>query len=192
MIQVTPVKKRDTMKVETRVPLREIMRSRPTTIDHNASVTKAAATMCHDEVGSCIVLQNNLPIGIITEQDINCKVVAKDIKPSTIQVNTVMSTPLITIPVEKNVGDAAQMMVKHHVRRLPIVEGKTVVGIVTVRDLLSVASEINEIMQDLMSINREDIVEMGVCDRCTQMSDDLRRIDSLMLCPLCREEEKLT
>jgi signal-transduction protein with cAMP-binding, CBS, and nucleotidyltransferase domain len=187
-----PVKnKRDTMKVETRVPLREVMRPHPTTIDTNASVAKAASTMCRDEVGSCIVLQNNLPMGIITEQDINCKVVAKDIKPSTILVNEVMSTPLITIHVDKKVGDAAQMMVRHHVRRLPVVDGKQVVGIVTVRDLLSVASEINEIMQDLMAINREDIVEMGVCDRCNVMSDDLRRIDSLMLCPVCREEEKL-
>jgi Predicted signal-transduction protein containing cAMP-binding and CBS domains len=185
-------KKRDSMEVETRVPLREVMRSRPTTIDYNASVAKAASTMCHDEVGSCIVLQNNLPIGIITEQDINCKVVAKDLKPSTVVVNTVMSTPLITISVDKTVGDAGQMMVKHHVRRLPVVEGKKVVGIVTVRDLLSIASEMNEIMQELMSINREDVVEMGICDRCNMMSDDLRRIDSLMLCPSCREEERLT
>jgi formylmethanofuran dehydrogenase subunit E len=50
----------------------------------------------------------------------------------------------------------------------------------------------NEIMQELVSINREDIVEMGVCDRCNMMSDDLRRVDSLMLCPTCREEERLT
>jgi signal-transduction protein with cAMP-binding, CBS, and nucleotidyltransferase domain len=193
VIQVTPVKKkRDSMEVETRVPLREVMRSHPTTIDHNANVAKAASSMCHNEVGSCIVLQNNLPIGIITEQDINCKVVAKDIRPSTIAVNAVMSTPLITISVDKTVGDAGQMMVKHHVRRLPVVEGKKVVGIVTVRDLLSIASEMNEIMQELVSINREDIVEMGVCDRCNMMSDDLRRVDSLMLCPNCREEERLT
>jgi signal-transduction protein with cAMP-binding, CBS, and nucleotidyltransferase domain len=190
---VTPViQKRDTMQVDTRVPLREIMRYRPTTIDYEATVAKAAATMCHDEVGSCIVLQNNLPIGIITEQDINCKVVAKDIKPSTIPVSEAMSTPLITISVDRTVGDAAQMMVKHHVRRLPVVEGIKVVGIITVRDLLSVASEINEIMTDLMAINREDTVEMGVCDRCNQMSDDLRRVDSLMLCSSCREEERLT
>ncbi|MDD1679660.1 MAG: CBS domain-containing protein [Methanomicrobiales archaeon] len=180
------------MEVETRVPLREVMQSHPTTIDYHANVAKAASAMCHDEVGSCIVLQNNLPIGIITEQDINCKVVAKDIQPSAIQVSTVMSTPLITISVDKTVGDAGQMMVKHHVRRLPVVEGKKVVGIVTVRDLLSIASEINEIMQELMAINRDDIVEMGVCDRCSMMSDDLRRVDSLMLCSSCREEEKLT
>lgn len=183
--------KHDAMQVETRVPLREVMRYHPSTIEYEASVAKAAATMCRHEVGSCIVLQNNLPIGIITEQDINCKVVAKDIKPSSVSVNQVMSTPLITISVDKTVGDAAQMMVKHHVRRLPVVDGSKVVGIVTVRDILSVASEINEIMEDLLIINREELVEMGVCDRCHMMSDDLRRIDNLMLCSSCREEDKL-
>lgn len=179
------------MQFETRVPLREVMRHHPTTIDHEASVAKAAATMCREEVGSCIVLQNNIPIGIITEQDINCKVVAKDIKPSSISVRQVMSTPLITIPVDRTVGDAAQMMVKHHVRRLPVVDGQKVVGIVTVRDILSVASEINEIMSELMMINREEVIQMGICDRCHMMSDDLRRIDNMMLCPTCREEERL-
>ncbi|MDD1671769.1 MAG: CBS domain-containing protein [Methanomicrobiales archaeon] len=183
--------KRDTMQIETRVSLREVMRYHPTTIDSKATVAKAAATMCHDEVGSCIVLQNNIPTGIITEQDINCKVVAKDIKPGSITVSEVMSTPLITISADKTVGDAGQMMVKHHVRRLPVVDGTQVVGIVTVRDILSVASEINEIMTELMAINREDLVEMGICDRCHTMSDDLRRIDNLMLCSTCREEDNL-
>lgn len=183
--------KRESMQFETRVPLRKVMRYNPTTIDHEASVAKAASAMCRDEVGSCIVLQNNLPIGIITEQDINCKVVAKDLRPSSVAVRQVMSTPLITIPVDRTVGDAAQMMVKHHVRRLPVVDGQKVVGIVTVRDILSVASEINEIMAELIVINREEIVEMGVCDRCHTMSDDLRRVDNLMLCPACREEDRL-
>jgi CBS domain-containing protein len=180
-----------TMHFETRVPLREVMRSQPTTIDAEATVAKAAATMCRDEVGSCIVLQKNLPIGIVTEEDINCKVVAKDFKPSSVSVNAIMSTPLITIGAEKTVGEAAHMMVKHRVRRLPVVEGEKVVGIVTVRDILSVASEINEIMSDLMMINREDPMEMGICSRCGKMADDLRRIDIQMLCPGCREEERL-
>ena len=83
------------IRFETRVPLKEVMRHNPTTISSGATVAKAAASMCHDDVGSCIVLQHNLPIGIVTEQDINCKVVAKDLKPSTVHVNEIMSTPLL-------------------------------------------------------------------------------------------------
>jgi signal-transduction protein with cAMP-binding, CBS, and nucleotidyltransferase domain len=182
----------DTIHLETRVPVREVMRSHPTTIDVGETVARAAQVMCRDEVGSCIVLQNNLPIGIITEEDINCKVVAKDLKPGSVHVSDVMSTPLITIGAERMVGDAATMMVKHRVRRLPVVENQQVIGIVTVRDILTVAAEINELLADLIEINREEGYAMGVCDRCGNMSDDLMRVDNLTLCPACREEEQLT
>lgn len=182
---------RETMYVETRIPLKEVMRVNPTTVEAEATVAKAAAHMCRDEVGSCIVLSGNKPIGIVSEQDMNCKVVAQDIKPSSIYVKDIMSTPLITIEPDKTVGEAAQMMVKHRVRRLPVVEKGKVLGMVTVRDLLSVANEVNEIMSDLIVINREENYAMGICDRCGKMSDDLAPMDSVMLCRECREEERL-
>ena len=181
----------DAIHFETRVPVREVMQSHPTTIDVGETVARAAQIMCRDEVGSCIVLQNNLPTGIVTEEDINCKVVAKDIKPSSIHVSEIMSTPLITIGSDKLVGDAAAMMVKHRVRRLPVVENQMVIGIVTVRDILTVAAEVNELLADIIEINREEEYAMGVCDRCGNMSDDLSRVDNLMLCPVCREEDQL-
>ena len=181
------------IRFETRVPLSEVMQSNPTTISSSATVAKAAAAMCHDDVGSCIVLSKNIPVGIVTEQDINCKVVAKDLKPGKVHVIEIMSTPLITVGAEKTVGDAAHMMVKHRVRRLPVVdEDNTVIGIVTVRDLLTVSNELNELLADLIEINREEVFEMGMCNRCSQMSDELKRVDNQMLCARCRKEENIT
>jgi signal-transduction protein with cAMP-binding, CBS, and nucleotidyltransferase domain len=182
----------DTIRFDTRVLLKEVMRGNPTTIQFEESVARAAMAMCRDEVGSCIVLRNNLPVGIITEEDINCKVVAKDKKPGAVMVNQVMSTPLITIRSDKTVSDAAHMMIKNKVRRLPVVNEKNnVIGIVTVRDIVTVSTEINELMYDLIEINRTEEVEVGLCSRCGQMSDDLRKLDTTMLCPSCREEDLL-
>ncbi|HOV68004.1 MAG TPA: CBS domain-containing protein [Methanoregulaceae archaeon] len=182
----------DTMHLETRVPLKEMMSSNPTTLDYNATVAEAARAMCRDDVGSCIILENGLPIGIATEQDINCKVVALDRRPSEVQVSEIMSTPLITIGADRSVSEAAQMMVRHKVRRLPVVdENYRVIGIVTVRDILSVANEINEIMTDLILINRVDGYEGGVCERCGIMASDLVRSDGQLLCSHCRVEENL-
>ena len=186
-------KSSDSIRFETRVPLREVMRRNPTTITYEGTVARAAMLMCRDEVGSCIVLgRDNLPVGIVTEEDINCKVVAKDLKPGTVVVHDIMSTPLITISANENVGDAAHLMIRHRVRRLPVVdEENKVLGIVTVRDILTVATEINELMTDLVEINRQEEIVVGLCSRCGQMSDDLRRIDTTLLCPGCREEELL-
>jgi signal-transduction protein with cAMP-binding, CBS, and nucleotidyltransferase domain len=180
------------IRFETQVPLREVMKNNPVMIGIDANVAQAAKAMCTEEVGSVIIIQKGKPIGIVTEEDIACKVVAKDFKPSTVRVDKIMSTPLITVSADKTVGDAAHMMVKHKVRRLPIVDHSKVIGIVTVRDLLTVSNELNELLEDLIEINREEIVEPGVCNRCGQMSDDLKRIDSQMLCPRCREEETIT
>jgi signal-transduction protein with cAMP-binding, CBS, and nucleotidyltransferase domain len=169
------------------------MKNNPTMIGIDATVADAAKTMCHDEVGSVIIIDRNKPIGIVTEEDITCKVVAKDLRPSTVHVNEIMSTPLITVSADKTVGDAAHMMVKHKVRRLPVIDTKkNVIGIVTVRDLLTVSNELNELLEDLIEINREELVEQGMCSRCSQMSDDLKRVDNFMLCSSCREEDKIT
>jgi CBS domain-containing protein len=181
------------IRFETQVSLTEVMKRNPAKIGVEDSVAKAAKVMCQEEVGSCIVIQRNLPIGIVTEEDINCKVVAKDLKPSNVRVNEIMSTPLITVSADKTVGDAAHMMVKHKVRRLPVVdEGNKVIGIVTVRDLLTVSNELNELLTDLIEINREEHVEVGTCNRCGQMSDDIKRVDNTMLCARCREEDNIT
>jgi signal-transduction protein with cAMP-binding, CBS, and nucleotidyltransferase domain len=181
----------DTIRFDTRVPLKEVMRRNPTTIRFEEPVARAAMAMCRDEVGSCIVLQDNLPVGIVTEEDINCKVVAKDKRPGMVSVHEIMSTPLITIGSDKSVRDAAHMMIRNRVRRLPVVEENKVIGIVTVRDILTVSTEINELMNDLIEINRLEEVEVGLCSRCGQMSDDLRKLDTTMLCPSCREEDLL-
>jgi signal-transduction protein with cAMP-binding, CBS, and nucleotidyltransferase domain len=181
------------IRFETRVPLREIMNRKLTTTGIGATVAKAAKAMCHDQVGSVIILDHNKPIGIVTEEDIACKVVALDLKPSTVHVNDIMSTPLITVSADKTAGDAARMMVKHKVRRLPIIdEHLKVIGIVTVRDLLAVSNEQNDLLMDLIEINREETVDPGMCGRCSQMSDDLKRVDGAMVCPRCREEDKIS
>ena len=131
------------IRFETQVPLREVM-TNPTSIGIEATVAEAAKAMCRAEVGSVIILKDNKPIGIVTEEDIACKVVAKDLKPSTVHVNKIMSTPLITVSADKTVGDAATMMVKNKVRRLPVIDAKNkVIGMVTVRDLLAVSNELN-------------------------------------------------
>lgn len=180
----------DTNHFSIDVPVKEVMRYNPVTISSEANVWKAAEKMCQNGVGSCIVLQNNIPKGIVTEEDLTCKVVALNKKPADVYVSEIMSTPLITIDSEKTVGDATHMMVKNKVRRLPVVENQKVIGLVTVRDILSVSNELNEIMSDLIKVNHNyDEAMTGVCDICGKMSDSLTAEDGRLVCPECKQSD---
>ncbi len=185
--------KNDSMQLDTHLPVKEVMRSRVNTIDHMATVAQAASLMCsHDASGSCIVLCDRIPLGIVTEQDINCKVVARDKKPGSILVKEIMTTPLITLHGDKTVEEAARLMTQKQVRRLPLVDDHgIVIGIVTVRDIVAVATTINELMENLIEINRNDEGQFGMCSKCGKMTDQLLNADNMLLCPSCYEEEKI-
>ena len=182
----------DKIHLETDIQVREIMRLNVKTVDYNANIVDAARKMCsRDTTGSCIVLKNNLPIGIVTEQDINCKVVAKDISPSKTPVKEIMTQPLITIQHDLRVEQAVKIMTENRVRRLPVVNAEEeLIGIITVRDILSLGATINELVRDLAEINgiRE---EKRVCQRCGCISDEFYLIDDQFLCTHCKEDESL-
>jgi signal-transduction protein with cAMP-binding, CBS, and nucleotidyltransferase domain len=149
--------------------------------------------MCSkDPSGSCIVIKEGAAVGIVTEQDINCKVVAKDLRPSEVYVNEIMTSPLITLSAEKTVEDAAHLMIKNRVRRLPIINEKAgVIGIVSVRDIMAVSTEINELIGELAVINQDADIDSGMCSRCGKMSDDLKTVDGFLICPQCLEEDRI-
>jgi len=172
--------------------VRRVMRCNPTTINYEGQLPCGHA-MCRDEVGSCIVLgPTKSPYWHSHRGGYQLQGRGQGYQAWAVIAHDIMSTPLITISADRSVEDAAHMMIKHRVRRLPVVDDvNRVIGIVTVRDILTVSTEINDLMADLVEINRLEEVEVGVCSRCGQMSDDLRRIDNNLLCPSCREEELL-
>jgi signal-transduction protein with cAMP-binding, CBS, and nucleotidyltransferase domain len=184
---------KESIQLEIKVPVRDIMRRNPRTINHGETVADAARMMCgKDASGSCIVIKDGAAVGIVTEQDINCKVVAKDLKPSEVFVHEIMTSPLITLSAEKTVEQAAHLMIENRVRRLPIInEKEVVIGIVSVRDIMAISTEINELIGELALINQAEDIDSGMCSRCGRMSDDLRNYDGSLICLQCTEEDRI-
>ena len=103
------------------------------TIDEDKSVLEAAELMSRKEVGDVVVLEGEIPRGIVTERDFVRKVVAKK-RPLDTKISDVMSKPLITIGPEASLKEAARKMVKKGIRRLPVVDHHKLVGIIVVSD----------------------------------------------------------
>lgn len=120
---------------ETMVRVSEIMTKDVIhSIGKDASAKDAADQMTKVGRGCVVVLGKNGPVGIITERDLTHRVMAEGLEPTEVKVSEIMSKPVVTVGPEALVSDAAMIMAKNGIRRLPIVEGTTLVGIVTVTD----------------------------------------------------------
>ena len=114
--------------------VRDVMTSNPTTCSVEASVSDAAKVMAQEDVGPIPVLEGDRLVGILTDRDIVIRVVAgRD--PQSTTVGEVASTDLATVSPDENLDRALQLLAEQQVRRLPVVEGETLVGVVAQADI---------------------------------------------------------
>jgi CBS domain-containing protein len=106
------------------------------TVDAGTSVIEAAKLMKVCNVGSVLVAHEGRMIGIVTESDIVKKVIGSDRGPNFIPVEEIMSSPVVGIEARRPLTEAADLMNKHQTRHLGVTKGGSVVGILSVRDLL--------------------------------------------------------
>ncbi len=84
--------------------------------------------------GAILVLENQIPVGIVTNKDLAIKIIAHSY-PMDTPIRRIMSTPLISISPETELSTAAQLMISNKIRKLPIIRDNNVVGIVTASEI---------------------------------------------------------
>ena len=105
------------------------------TADEETLVEDVAKIMGEKSIGSVIITSEGDHIGIFTERDLLTKFLAKN-QSLKIEVGKVCSSPLITTNPKMSVGDAASIMTSKHIKRLPVMMGKEMVGMLSARDLV--------------------------------------------------------
>jgi CBS domain-containing protein len=117
------------------VQLREIMTSGVVTADEADEVLQVARLMRDRRVGSVVICDpEGGPTAMITDRDVAVRVAADDLALSE-PAGRYASRPLILGQPDMDLEEAAAKMVQHRVRRLPVVEGGELVGIVTLDDI---------------------------------------------------------
>lgn len=115
--------------------VRDIMTKEIIKIDGDKSALEAAKLMAEKGISSLFVMKDGQPVGIVTERDFIKKICAKELQISQVKIAEIMSKILTTADPETPIEVAVQRMINHKIRRLPIMEGGKVVGIITVTDL---------------------------------------------------------
>ena len=125
-----------------------------------ASVRELAQQMKATQRGAIVIVDGkNRPLGIITERDIVRRVVAEGSDPDKVRALDVMSHPIISVDPEVSIYDAALVMAKYKIRRLPTVRDNVLHGIVTATDLARYLYEKNRQDSTLRAMSRFSLIE---------------------------------
>lgn len=110
-------------------------------VPEDTAVSTVSKLMAEKNIGAVLVVNHGSLVGIVTERDLNNKVLSKDVDPASIEVAEVMTRNPDTLPPDADASEALALMQSKHYRHLPITQGKRAVGIVSIRDLFRVAYE---------------------------------------------------
>lgn len=170
----------------------EVMSEELDFIEPDASVQEAAKLLrSNDGRGSLLVKENNEIKGILTNSDIVNKYVAQERGE---RVKDVMTLDLVTISPEKTIDEAALIMVKKGVERLPVMDDGELVGIVSANDIIKIQPSLYLDLTQGLKLGEERFEraptnrDVGQCESCENYSENLDEVNGQLLCEKCREE----
>ena len=131
------------LKVED-VMVREVI-----TLDENSTVKEAAEVMNKFEIGCILAVGKGKAMGIVTERDLLKRVVAdaKDAKKT--KVKEIMTSPLIVVDPKMELEEAVKLMFQMKIKKLPVVDGKRLVGLVSLTDIARFQPQMIKILKQL-------------------------------------------
>jgi CBS domain-containing protein len=134
------------LKVED-VMVREVI-----TLDENSTVKEAAEIMNKFEIGCLIAVRKGKAMGIITERDLLKRVVseARDVKKT--KVKEIMTSPLVVVEPKMELEDSVKLMFQMKIKKLPVVDGKRLVGLVSLTDIARFQPQMMKILKQLAMI----------------------------------------
>ena len=121
-------------------------------VEVRVSVKKVVELMDKHEIGCLMVMKGKKLAGIVTERDMVKRVLAKSKDPEEIKVSEVMSKPVIVGKPQMSIVEAVKLMFNRNIKKLPVVDGDHLVGLVTLTDLvLSLVTLIDLVQSEQIS-----------------------------------------
>lgn len=111
------------------------------TLPPDASVLEAIRLMAEYSIGSVLVAEAGRPVGIVTERDYARKVILMGRSSADTRLSDVMSSPVLSVASSDSIEHCMQMMTDHKIRHLPVLDGDSLAGMVSIGDLLKALLE---------------------------------------------------
>jgi CBS domain-containing protein len=115
--------------------VRHAMTEAPQTIGADMNAADAAGLMRSEDIGVLPVVDGDELIGLVTDRDLVVRVLAERKDPMEVRVGDVATTSPVTVTPDTRLSEARELMDRHKVRRLPVMKGRRLVGILSLGDL---------------------------------------------------------
>jgi CBS domain-containing protein len=130
----------------------DVMIQNVVTVEEAVSVKKAVEIMNKYEIGCLIVTKRGKPIGIVTERDMLTRVLAELRSPDKTKIAEIMSRPLIVADPQMDLEEAARLMFKMKVKKLPVVSNGKLVGLVTLTDIARFQPQVIKLLKKVQTM----------------------------------------
>ncbi|MDD4295360.1 MAG: CBS domain-containing protein [Ruminiclostridium sp.] len=134
--------------------VRDVMTKSVATVSPDTTIKEAAQMMQQHNVGSIPVVDNTGLVGIVTDRDIVVRNIAHGQDPISTPVKNIMTSQVMTATPEEDVQAISQKMSTQQIRRVPVVENKQLVGMVSLGDIATTGTTNMEASEALTEISK--------------------------------------
>lgn len=183
----------------TELTVREVLSQEYIGVSESDTVLDCVRLMREERAGCVLVLRGAEAVGILTEWDV-LGLVAEEADPAATTAEDAMSTPVLTVPLDHPVSDAAEFMTRENIRNLAVEDEDGIAGIVTQRDVIAVAGSYGATTAPTTEMSRgaqgnepsapnggdEYVSGQGVCEVCGSLAETLWETNGQLVCGDCR------
>ncbi|MFH1623208.1 MAG: CBS domain-containing protein [Candidatus Aenigmatarchaeota archaeon] len=131
--------------------VKDVMNANVVVAKAEATIREASEVMNKYNIGSLVVMKDNIIAGIITEHNV-LESVAAGRNPDETRIGEVMSPEVVTVALDSTIEQAVDLMVQHKIKKLPVVDGDKLKGIVTASDIIVVEPKLVASIANLISM----------------------------------------
>jgi len=174
----------------------DAMTQNPVVVSPDTKLEDCSKIMDEKHVGSLIVKENDVLLGLITEQDIIRKVIAKGTNPLKEKVGDYMEKDVVTISPKEDIFESLTKMRDLNIRHLPVIDGEKMIGLLTLKDVLKIQPQLFSLLLEKFEVrekSRKPIYHPreneGICQFCGEYTEHLYEKEGSFICEQCNNED---
>jgi CBS domain-containing protein len=136
--------------------VRHAMTESPQTISPDMNAMDAAGMMKSEDIGVLPVVEGRTLIGLVTDRDLVVRVLAERQNPLEVKVGDIATRSPVTVSPDMRLAEARELMEQHQIRRLPVLKGDQLVGILSIGDVSWADASTREVGEALRAVSQSD------------------------------------